>query len=188
MVRIVVGQHEQHSSGFDLVSLICISFNMPFFCSKMSVLINSSWNRPVCITPVQQNSLRRFFPGGKNEGILVWGVSRAVTRDIMQIPYSVMFLCVNPLELRMHHSRRLDSQLFPQETSQISRTHRHTETLMTPKKVLTLWNSEINLRFIFFLENPQGTATSPQGSTDLTLRTTILDLVNRNIPKLWSFK
>lgn len=66
MVYIVAGQNEQHLSGFDLVSLICISFNMPFFCSKMSALIKSSWNKPVCVIAVEK-SFTTFFPRGNNK-------------------------------------------------------------------------------------------------------------------------
>lgn len=85
MVCIVAGQNEQHLSGFDLVSLICISFNMPFFCSKMSALINSSWNKSVSVIPVAKSL--RFFPRGRNE--VFWFVA-----DAMQIQHSVSWFCL----------------------------------------------------------------------------------------------
>lgn len=69
MVCIVAGQNEQHLSGFDLVSLICISFNMPFFCSKMSALINSSWNKSVSVIPVAKSF--EIFPKRNEWSVLV---------------------------------------------------------------------------------------------------------------------
>lgn len=91
MVCIVAGQNEQHLSGFDLVSLICISFNMPFFSSKMSALINSSWNKLVSVIPVAK-SLRRFFPRGQNE---VFGLRNVFScrSDVMQIQHSLNLFC-----------------------------------------------------------------------------------------------
>lgn len=105
MVCIVVGQNEQHLSGFDLVSLICISFNMPFFCSKMSVLIKSSWNKPVCHPSCK--IFQKIFP--KRIKKKAFGLRRVSSCRLWYYADSTFsfctLLCVNPLEMKMHRVR-----------------------------------------------------------------------------------
>lgn len=91
MVCIVAGRNEQHLSGFDLVSLICIFFNMSFFCSKMSALIKSSWSEPVCVIAVAK-SFRRFSPERIEKRGFWCEACLVVACDIMQIEHLVNFL------------------------------------------------------------------------------------------------
>lgn len=104
MVCIVVGQNEQHLSGFDLGSLICISFNMPFFCSKMSVLINSSWNKPVCHH--SRKILQEIFPSMKAFGLR--RVSHCCLWFHADATFSHIFVCLSLWGRRI----LLDSQRF----------------------------------------------------------------------------
>ena len=117
--------HEPPLNGFDLVSLICISFDMPFLCSKMSVLSKSSW-----IGPGVSSWLQHLSKKVNNDKSLASGVFPVVILH-------VFFLWLNRLQVKMHLTRTnvkrkpltvslitlqiiADCQLFSQESSKIS--------------------------------------------------------------------